>query len=293
MEGAAVTRPRPGHGDLAGALKYQTHDARDILERASARETAARVAAGSICGLLLGQFDIHIASHVLAIGGIRIPEAMGMVAAAVIFAIDPASSLRCADAGTETRMMALIDQAAADGDTLGGIAEIVATGVPPGLGSHSQWDRKLDGLLAQALMSIPAVKAVEIGSGVTAAGQPGSGVHDQIYYDDAGRRFYRKTNVAGGLEAGISNGADLRATVFVKPIPTLRQPLQSVDMITKAAAPATIERSDTCAVPAAGIIAEAMTAMVVANALCEKLGGDSMTEMRANYGHYLGLLDRF
>ena len=287
----AVTRPRPGHADLAGALKYQTHDARDVLERASARETAARVAIGALCRLLLLRFGIRIASHVVAVGGERV--AAEPTDASAILAIDPESPLRCADAEAEKRMIAAIDAAAKEGDTVGGVAEIVAVSVPPGLGSHTQWDRRLDGRLAQALMSIPAVKAVEIGAGIPAAGQPGSAVHDEIFYDAGVRRFYRKTNRAGGLEGGISNGSDLRARIFVKPIPTLRKPLMSADLITKQESPAAFERSDTCVVPAAGVIGEAMLAIVLAEAFLEKFAGDSMGEVEASFGNYQKMLNDY
>ena len=287
----AVTRPRPGHADLAGALKYQTHDARDVLERASARETAARVAIGGLCRLLLMHFGIRISSHVLAVGCERVTTEQADASA--ILAIDPESPLRCADTDAERRMIALIDAAAKEGDTVGGIAEIIAASVPPGLGSHTQWDVRLDGRLAQALMSIPAVKAVEIGEGISTAQQPGSAVHDEIFYDSGRRRFYRKTNRAGGLEAGMTNGSDLRARIFVKPIPTLRKPLISADLVTKQESPAAFERSDTCVVPTAGVIGEAMLAIILAESFLEKFAGDSMREVGANYENYRKLLHDF
>jgi chorismate synthase len=289
----SVTRPRPGHVDLAGALKHQTHDVRDVLERASARETAARVAVGALCRLLLMHFDIRVGSHVLAIGGARVPPEVEKLPAEEIFRLDPDSPLRCADAGIQDRMLALIDQAAKDGDTVGGIAEVVASPVPPGLGSHTQWDRKLDGQLAQALMSIPAVKAVEIGSGVSAAQKPGSEVHDEIFYDDRQRQFYRKTNNAGGLEGGVTNGADIRARIFVKPIPTLRKALMSVDLVTKQPSAAAFERSDTCVVPAAGVVAEAMLGIVLTRAFLEKFGGDSLAELESNCHSFRDRLSEF
>jgi chorismate synthase len=288
-----LTRPRPGHADLAGALKHQTHDARNVLERASARETASRVAIGAICKLLLRQFDIRIGSHVLAIGQARVPVAGESLDCNTILAVDPESALRCADAEVERQMIALIDRAAKEGDTLGGTAEVIATGVPPGLGSHTQWDRRLDAQLALALMSIPSVKAVEIGAGIAAAGLPGSCVHDEIYYDETKRRFFRKSNNAGGLEGGVTNGADLRARIHVKPIPTLRKSLMSVDLVTKEACAAAHERSDTCVVPAAGVVAEAMVGMVLAQAFLDKFGGDSMIELKANYRNYCDLLDNY
>ncbi len=289
----SVTRPRPGHADLAGALKYQTHDARDILERASARETAARVACGSFCRQLLEHFGIRIGSHVLAIGTARVPPEAENPQFEAILAISPESPLRCAHAATEKEMVTQIEAAAKEGDTLGGIAEVIASPVPPGLGSHTQWNWKLDGRLAQALMSIPAVKAVEIGEGVAVARCPGSLAHDEIYYDSAAHRFVRKTNRAGGLEGGITNGADLRARIFVKPIPTLRKPLMSADLVSKKEAAAAFERSDTCIVPAAGVVAEAMMGIVLAQAFLEKFGADSMPELKANFENYQRLLDRY
>jgi chorismate synthase len=286
-----VTRPRPGHVDLAGALKYQTHDMRDVLERASARETASRVAVGSFCRLLLRHFGILIGSHVIAIGGVRVAPEYENLSSERILALDPESPLRCADPDASRLMMAAIDAAKQDGDTLGGVVEAVAVCVPPGLGSHTQWDRKLDGALAQALMSIPAAKAVEIGEGTSAAERPGSDVHDAIFYDAERQRFFRRTNRAGGLEAGVTNGSDVRVRVFMKPIPTLKKPLQSVDVHTKQPFEAAFERSDTCVVPAAGVIAEAMLGFVLARAFVEKFGGDSISEMEANYAAYQHLLD--
>ena len=288
-----LARARPGHVDLAGALKFQTHDIRDVLERASARETAARVAAGALCRLLLARFGIEIGSHVLAIGHEMVGESFLDLAVERIMAIDPESPVRCADPEAAPRMQAAIDAARRAGDTVGGIIEVVAAGVPPGLGSHAQWDRRLDGLLGQALMSIPAAKAVEIGSGVRAACARGSEVHDEIHYDRAARRFYRKTNRAGGIEGGISNGADIRARVYMKPIPTLPKPLMSVDIETKEAAAASYERSDVCVVPAAAVVAEAMLALVLTAAFLEKFGGDSLAETEANFSNYRGMLDRF
>jgi len=288
-----VTRPRPGHADLAGALKYGTHDARDVLERASARETAARVAAGSFCKLLLLHFHMRVGSHVLAVGNVQVPSAFECIDLEKILALDPESPMRCADPEAQARMVSLVEDAAQNGDTLGGVAEIVAGPVPPGLGSHAQWDCRLDGRLAQALMSIPAVKAVEIGAGIAAARRTGAAVHDEIFYDGGQRRFFHRSNHAGGLEAGISNGSDLRARIFVKPIPTLRVPLKSVDLITKEPCDAAFERSDTCVVPAAGVVGEAMMAFVVAQAFLEKFGGDSLAELEANYRHYQDMLTRF
>ena len=288
-----LTRPRPGHADLAGALKHQTHDARDVLERASARETASRVAIGAICRLLLRQFHIQIGSHVLAIGRARVPAAMENLDGSAILAIDPESALRCADDVVAAQMMALIDQAAQEGDTLGGTAEIVAIGVPPGLGTHTQWDRRLDAMLASGLMSIPAVKAVEIGTGIASSAGTGSCVHDEIFYDEKRHRFYHSSNNAGGLEGGVTNGADLRARIYVKPIPTLRKSLRSADLVTKKACAAAFERSDTCVVPAAGVVAEAMVGLVLTQAFLDKFGGDSMIELQANYRSYCALLDAY
>jgi chorismate synthase len=287
------TRPRPGHADLAGALKHHTHDARDVLERASARETASRVAIGAICRLLLRQFNIRIGSHVLSIGQASVPAAAESLDFNSILAIDPESALHCADTEAERQMITLIDRAAKEGDTLGGTAEVIATGVPPGLGSYTQWDRKLDAQLALALMSIPAVKAVEIGTGIAAAALTGSCVHDEIHYDVETRRFFRKSNNAGGLEGGVTNGADLRARIYVKPVPTLHRSLMSVDLVTKEACTAAYERSDTCVVPAAGVVAESMVGMVLAQAFLDKFGGDSMIELEANYSNYCDLLDKY
>jgi chorismate synthase len=287
-----VTRPRPGHADLAGSLKYQTHDARDVLERASARETATRVAVGAFSTLFLMHFGIRIGSHVLAVGNESIEES-GDLLCDRIFALDPESPIRCADPEAEKRMMALIDDAKKKGDSLGGIIEAVAEKVPPGLGSHIQWDRRLDGLIAQAMMSIPSAKAVEIGLGVACARKFGSEVHDEIFYDSEARRFYRNTNRAGGIEGGISNGSEIRVRVYFKPIPTLRKPLQSVDMESKEAFAAAFERSDTCVIPAAGVVAEAMLGTVLAREFLDKFGGDSIREIESNYKGFLSLLDEY
>ncbi len=273
-----VTRPRPGHADLAGAIKYGHTDIRDVLERASARETAARVAAGSLARLLLGRFGVRIASHVSAIGGVALPESR-------VVSFDEASALpddplRCADAELQQRMIAAIDAAKEAGDTLGGAFEVIATGLPPGLGSYVQWDRKLDGRLSQAVMSIHAIKAVGIGIGPEVAFRPGSRVHDEILppHPDAGA-LVRPSNNAGGLEGGVTNGQDVRVTGFMKPIATLMKPLRSVDLTTLQNAPAAIERSDVCAVPAAAVVGEAMVSFVLADAFLEKFGGDSIDEI--------------
>lgn len=280
-----LVRPRPGHTDLAGGLKYDTHDLRDILERASARETAARVAAGAFACLLLAELGVEIASHTVMIGGV--PESPIEASWEQIRSIDAESPLRCVDREAERRMIGLIDSTREAKDTLGGIFEVVARGVVVGLGSHTQWDRKIDGRLAQAIMCIPAVKAVEIGAGGRVGFATGSQVHDEIGYDEAERRFTRPTNRAGGIEGGITNGEELRLRGHLKPISTLRRPLASVDVVTKEKSAAAFERSDIVAVPAAGVIGEAMVAIVLADAAREKFGGDSLPEMKRNYNGYL------
>ena len=280
---ASVTRPRPGHADLAGAVKYGHDDIRDVLERASARETAARVAAGSLARQLLARFGVRIASHVTAIGDVVLPLDRQVTFAEAQAQPDD-SDLRCVDADTQHRMIAAIDAAKAAGDTVGGAFEVIATGLPPGLGSYVQWDRKLDGRLAQALVCIHAIKAVGIGIGPEVAIRPGSRVHDEIV-PPSGETVQpvRPTNNAGGLEGGVTNGEDVRVTGFMKPIATLMNPLRSVDLTTMADAPAAIERSDVCAVPAAAVVAEAMVAFVLADAFLEKFGGDSIDEIEAHY----------
>ena len=289
-----VTRPRPGHVDLSGMLKYDRADARDVLERASARETTARVAAGAICRRFLREFDISLGSHVVHLGGVdaRRPEKMPTD---INKAADE-SQLRTLDREAEQAMIARIDAAKSEGNTLGGIAEVVCDGVPVGLGSHISWNRKLDARLAAALMSIPAVKGVEIGLGVETARRKGSDVHDEIDADEknvkAGR-VRRRTNRAGGMEGGISNGEQIVVRASMKPISTLMRPLDTIEMKTREPAQAVAERSDVTAVPAMGVIAEAMTAFVVAQAFLEKFGGDSLGETRRNYQNYVsGLGDR-
>lgn len=289
----SVTRPRPGHADLAGGLKFQTHDVRDILERASARETAVRVAAGAFCQLFLARFGVQVGSHVLAVGSERVAKEFEDLSGERVFGLDPESPMHCADAEAEKRMMALIDQTKSAGDTLGGCVEVIAGPVVTGLGSHIQWDRRLDGQIAQAMMSIPSVKAVEIGSGVEGAGKPGSAVHDEIFYDSAAKRFFRRTNRAGGVEGGISNGSDIRVRIYLKPIPTLRKPLSSVDIVNKQAFEAVVERSDACVVPAGGVIGEAMLGITLANAFLEKFGGNSLMEMEENYRNFVRLIERY
>lgn len=280
-----VTRPRPGHTDLAGGLKYDTHDLRDILERASARETTARVAAGAFAQLLLKEIGIEMASHTAMIGGV--PETPITANWESIAAIKDDTALRCVDKEAEQRMITLIDETKEAKDTLGGIFEVVARGVVAGLGSHTQWRRKIDGRLAQAIMCIPAVKAVEIGIGVDVSRTTGSQVHDEIGYNGSERRFIRPTNRAGGIEGGITNGEEVRVRGHLKPISTLRRPLASVDVVTKEESAAAFERSDIVAVPAAGVIGEAMVAIVLADAAREKFGGDSLKEMSRNFEAYL------
>jgi chorismate synthase len=285
-----VKRPRPGHADLAGGLKFQVRDLRDILERASARETAARVACGAIARQLLEVFNIQIRSHVIKIGNV---PAVGFITKSweEICEIPDDSPLRCADKELEREMIKLIDNAKEAGDTLGGVFEVVVKNVPVGLGSHVSWREKLDGQIAQAIMSIHAVKAVEIGEGIENAFKFGSEVHDEIVYSDG--EFKRLTNRAGGLEGGITNGEELRVRGYMKPISTLRKPLRSVDIETKSPELAAFERSDVTAVPAAGVIGEAMIAIVLANAMREKFGGDSLGEMMRNFQSYCESLKRY
>ena len=275
-----LTRPRPGHADLAGALKYHLGDVRRVLERSSARETVSRVAVGAVCRTLLAQFGIVLASHVVELGGIGIgrrPERYEDIPK-----IAEESPLRCVDPEAEARMIAAIDKAKEEGDTLGGVFEVIVTGLPVGLGSYVHWDRRLDGRLAQAVMSINAIKGVEIGEGFQEARLPGSSAHDEIFYD-AQRGFYRSTNRAGGTEGGMSTGDPLVVRVAMKPLSTLRSPLASVDLVTKERVEAAVVRSDVTAVPAAGVIGEAMVAFVLADAMLEKFGGDSLDAMRAAY----------
>ena len=277
-----VSKPRPGHGDLAGLIKYNRRDIRDISERASARETAARVAAGALVQEMLARLGIHVFSHVLAIGGIEaenIPQDPVLIEEAA-----ETSPVRCADPAAAMEMMRAIDRAQAEGDTLGGVFSVVGCGIPVGLGSYAHWDRRLDGLLGQAMLSIPGVKGVDIGLGFAAAELPGSAVQDSIYI--RGGELWRKTNHAGGLEAGVTNGEDLVIRAAMKPIPTLRQPLDSVDLISGEATEAAIERGDVCAVPAAAIVGEAMMALTLGTALLECCGGDSFAAVAAAYGRF-------
>lgn len=284
-----VTRPRPGHADLAGGQKFQTRDLRDILERASARETAARVACGAIAKQLLAAFGIQVKSHVIKVGHIQVVPLWRSWDEIVSLPSD--SPLNCVETHSQQEMMNLIDQARSEGDTLGGIFEVVSKGLPVGLGSHTSWDEKLDGRIAQAMMSIHAIKAVEIGTGVANAGKRGSEVHDEIFHD--GEAFTRPTNRAGGLEGGITNGEELRVRGYMKPISTLRRALSSVDIDTKESSDAAFERSDITAVPAAGVIGEAMLSIVLADAMRKKFGGDSVGEMRQNYDSFLAAVESY
>ena len=278
-----ITRPRPGHADLAGVTKYALDDVRPILERASARETAARVAAGGVARRFLEEFSIEIHSHTLAIGG-----EWAKVATPVDWQQVESSLVRCADSIEEKGMMVAIEEAVGSGDTVGGVSEVVAFGVPVGLGNHIQWDRRLDGRIAQAMMSIQSVKGMEIGDAFKAVDERGSQVHDGIEMSDkAAYPWQRQSNRAGGIEGGISNGEPIVLRLAVKPIPTLAKPLPSVDLATGESVLAHFERSDVCVVPAVGVIGEAMLAMVLADAVLEKFGGDSMGETRRNFEGYL------
>jgi chorismate synthase len=287
-----LTAPRPGHADLPGALKYNLHDARYILERASARETAARVAAGSFAKLLLKEFGIEILSHSIAVGHVKLErEATWQEIATVCDDLE--SPLRCVDQATQEKMKAEVDHVLRAGDSVGGVFEVIARGVPPGLGTHVQWDEKLDARIARAVMSIQAVKAVELGSGVANAGSYGSTVQDEITYDAARHRFDHTSNRAGGLEGGITNGSDIVVRGYLKPISTLRRALMSADLNTKEEIKAAYERSDVCVVPAGGVVGEHMVAFEIASAFLEKFGGDSLTETRRNYDGYQKQLDAF
>ncbi len=285
-----VVRPRPGHADLVGSLKYDRRDARDILERASARETAARVACGAVCKCLLLEFGVEIGSHVVAIGGVEAPDYL--VLPSPLNASADASPVRCLDQDASNQMVAAIDTAHQARDTLGGVAEVVARGVVLGIGSHVSWRRKLDARLAGALMSIPAIKGVEIGMGFETARRRGSQVHDEITRGgrSASGGFLRRTNNAGGLEGGMTTGEPLIARLAMKPISTLRRPLETINLETGEEAKAQSERSDVTAVPAMGVIAEAMVALVLADAFVEKFGGDSVVDLLGSYGSYLSRL---
>jgi chorismate synthase len=300
----AVKSPRPGHADLAGSLKFDFPDARYVLERASARESAARVACGALAKMLLKEFSVEVGSHVIRVGAAELGRdaAWQEIAAANG---RPEIFLNCVDAAAEARMKAEVDTALRTGDTIGGVFEVVVHGLPPGVGTHVNWDERMDGLLAQAVMSLQAVKAVELGRGVTAAAALGSTVHDAIGYsreidseepEDGGAkftRFTRESNNAGGIEGGISNGEDIVVRGYLKPISTLRRPLASVSFETREAIKAAYERSDVCVVPAAGVAAEAMVALTIARLMIDKFGGDSLREMKRNFEGYAEQIRRF
>ncbi len=299
-KGEPVTRPRPGHADLSGALKYDHRDIRNILERSSARETAARVAVGAVAKSILAEFDIHVYSYVAEIGGAglksteQISWASEEKAYADMFKKAEASEVRCPDGEAEEKIIRKIKAAMKKGDTLGGLFEVAVFGVPAGLGSYSQWDRKLEARLSYAIMGIQAIKGVEIGMGLGVAQIPGSEVMDEIYYRKGkAQGFYRKTNNAGGIEGGMSNGMPIIVRAAMKPIPTLKSPLASVDIESKKKFEAAYERSDVCAVPAASVIGEAVTATVIADCFLEKFGGDSLKEIKRNYEGYLEQINNF
>lgn len=280
-----VTQPRPGHADLTGAIKYDFRDIRNVLERASARETASRVAVGAVCKQLLSPLGVELASHVTALGGIRAKAPSASLSVALLRRRAEKSRLRCLDAAAEKKMVREIDARAKAGDTLGGIFEVIAEGVPPGLGSYVQYDRRLDAILGRAILSIHAVKAVEVGEGVAAAGLPGSAVQDEIFYSKA-RGFHRSANRSGGLEGGMTNGEPVIVRGFLKPLSTLKKPLRSVEINTKKPVVGTVERTDVTTVPAAGVIGEAMVAFELANAMLQKFGGDSLKELQRNLQAY-------
>ena len=296
--GRGIAIPRPGHADLAGGMKFGHRDLRNVLERASARETAARVAAGSVCRKLLAECGITIRSQVIEIGGEKAALPFAKLRTRAYWDGVEKSDFRCGSRAAEQRMKGIIDRARKRGDTVGGVFEIRVWGLPPGLGSYTQWDRKLDGRLAMALMSIPAIKGVEFGMGFEAARIFGSRVHDEIAYrkgrgQNRSTGFYRKTNHAGGLEGGVTNGEELVIRAAMKPISTLLKPKMSVHIHTKKTAPATVERSDVCAVPAAAVVGEGMTALELAGIFLEKFGGDSMSELKRNYTGYLRTLEKY
>jgi chorismate synthase len=302
----AVTRPRPGHADLAGAIKYRQHDIRNILERSSARETAARVALGAVAKRFLSEFGISVGSYVIRIG--RAQSSQFKIHSSEkelreVFDKAEASPVRCPDEASSLAMVGLIEDAIKEGNSLGGVFDVFAIGVPVGLGSHIQWDTKLDGRLAQALMSVQAIKAVEVGLGFEMTVRSGSEVMDEIFYDREAssvkheekkhQGFYRKTNNAGGIEGGMSNGMPIIVRAGMKPIPTLRKPLKSVDLVTKEPFEAAYERADVCAVPAASVVGEAVVSLVIADALLEKCGGDHMEEVLRNYRSYMEYVKQF
>lgn len=288
-----VASPRPGHADLAGALKYNFQEARYVLERASARESAARVAIGALAKLFLQELGIEVLSHVVAVGAARLDREMSWDEIQKACSRDEVL-LNCADPESEEQMKGEVDKVLRTGDSVGGVFEVVAHGIPPGLGTYVQWDERLDAQLAGAVMSLQAVKAVEIGSGVTSAYSAGSAVHDEIGYAGAGfTKFSRTRNNAGGIEGGVSNGQEIRVRGYLKPISTLRRPLQSVDFATREPVKAAYERSDVCVVPAAGVAGEAMVALTLARCALEKFGGDSMIETRRNFDGYLEQLKKY
>jgi chorismate synthase len=287
-----VTRPRPGHADLAGAIKYNFQDARYILERASARETTARVAVGALAKAFLKELGIGVLSHVIQVGEAKLERAASWEELTAL-SLREEVLLNCVDAEAEQRMKAVVDQAYRTGDTVGGVFEVVAHGVPPGLGSHIAWDTRLDGKLAQAIVSMQAVKGVEVGLAAEGAAAFGSKVQDSIHYDRGSRSFFRGANRAGGLEGGMTNGQDVLVRGMLKPISTLRRPLESVDLTTREPALAAYERSDVAVIPAAGVIGEAMVALVLAGAALEKFGGDSLPETKRNYEGYLEQVKNF
>ena len=288
-----LSRPRPGHADLAGCLKYNFREARNVLERASARETASRVAAGALAKLFLKEFGIEVAGHVVALGNVALGGEPVPFEKVLALREREDIVLGCVDPAVEARMKEEVDRAVENRDTVGGTFEVIAHGAPPGLGSCAQWDERLDGQLAQAVMSIQAVKAVEIGSGIENAANSGSRVHDEIGYNREHSRFTRRSNRAGGLEGGISNGEDIVVRGYLKPISTLRRGLESVDFETKETVTAAYERSDVCVVPAAAVVGEAMVALAVARAFLEKFGGDSIEETRRNFLAYQEQVRRF
>ncbi len=298
-----VTKPRPGHADLAGAIKYDTHDIRDILERSSARETATRVALGAVAKKFLADFNVMVGSYVIQIGNVQVESSKLKVQSSEkelleFFKEAEKSSMRCPDKNASGKMVKLVDKASKEGNSLGGIFEVFVTGLPVGLGSHIQWDRRLEGRLSQALMSIQAIKGVEVGMGFEISNRFGSEVMDEIFYKSSkfqvpSSKFYRKTNYAGGIEGGMTNGMPVILRAAMKPIPTLRKPLRSVDINAKKPFKAAYERSDVCAVPAAGVVGEAMAALIIADAFLEKFGGDSLGEVKRNYYFYLKYLSKF
>jgi chorismate synthase len=288
----AITRPRPGHADLAGALKYGAHDARDILERASARETAARTAAGALAKAFLAEIGVAITSRTVAVGSAVAPDDEGADLDA-IFALPDDLAMRSPRRETIDAMIAAVERARRAGDSVGGVFEVIATGVPPGLGSHVHWDRRLDARLGGAILSIQAVKAASIGEGLAVASGGGHDAHDAIGYDPNSRRFTRATNRAGGIEGGMSNGQPIRMLGYLKPLATLPRALPSVDLVTKESFVADVERTDTAPIVAAGVVGEAMAALVIADAMLEKLGGDSMEEIRSHLRTLHRRLDEF